>query len=132
MAGNGKMTKEIIRTANAPQPLGPYSQGVKVGNLLFISGQAPIDPKTGKVSADDIEAQTRQTLQNIKGIVDASGFSMQDIVRVTVFLRNADDFKRMNEVYKTFFAENPPTRTTVEAKLVAPNMLIAIDAIAYH
>jgi len=126
------MTKEIIRTANAPQPLGPYSQGVKAGNLLFISGQAPIDPKTGKVSADDIEAQTRQTLQNINGIVDASGFSMQDIVRVTIFLRNADDFKRMNEVYKTFFAENPPTRTTVEAKLVAPNMLIAIDAIAYH
>jgi len=126
------MTKEIIRTANAPQPLGPYSQGVKIGNLLFISGQAPIDPKIGKVSADDIEMQTRQTLQNIKGIVDASGFSMQDIVRVTIFLRNADDFKRMNEVYKTFFAENPPTRTTVEAKLVAPNMLIAIDAIACH
>jgi len=125
------VTKEIIRTANAPQPLGPYSQGVKVGNLLFVSGQAPIDPRTGKVNEGDIEAQTRQTLQNIEGIVEASGFSIQDVVRVTIFLKNVDDFKRMNEVYKTFFAENPPTRTTVEANLVAPGMLIAMDAIAY-
>ena len=126
------MVKEIIRTPNAPQPLGPYSQGVKVGNLLFVSAQAPIDPKTGTVAEGDIEAQTRQTLQNIKGVVEASGFSMQDIVRTTIFLKNADDFKRMNEVYKTFFTETPPTRTTVEAKLIGPGMLIAIDAIAYH
>jgi 2-iminobutanoate/2-iminopropanoate deaminase len=126
------VTKEIIRTANAPQPLGPYSQGVKVGNFLFVSGQAPIDPRTGKVGENEIEAQTRQTLQNIKGIVEASGFSMQDIVRVTIFLKNVDDFKKMNEVYKTFFSDNPPTRTTVEANLVAPGMLVAMDAIACH
>jgi 2-iminobutanoate/2-iminopropanoate deaminase len=126
------MTKEIIRTTNAPLPLGPYSQGVKVGNLLFVSGQAPIDPRTGKIVEGDIEAQTRQTIQNIGGIVEAAGFSMHDIVRVTIFLKNIDDFKRMNEVYKSFFTENPPTRTTVEAKLVSPGMLIAMDAIASH
>ncbi len=125
------MTKQFVRTPNAPQPLGPYSQGIKAGNFLFVAGQGPIDPKTGQMSSEEIETQTRQTLENIKAIVEASGLSMRDLVKVSIFLKNVDDFRKMNEVYKTFFPENPPARTTVEAKLPAPGMLIEIDAIAY-
>lgn len=86
--------------------------------------------KTGQLIGSDIESQTRQALMNVKAILDASGCSLRDIVKVSVFLKNMDDFKKMNEVYKTFFPENPPTRTTVEAKFPAPAMLIEIDAIA--
>ncbi len=125
------MTKQFVRTPNAPQPLGSYSQGIKAGNFLFVAGQGPIDPKTGQMSSEEIETQTRQTLENIKAIVEASGLSMRDLVKVSIFLKNVDDFRKVNEVYKTFFLENPPARTTVEAKLPAPGMLIEIDAIAY-
>lgn len=123
--------KQLVRTPNAPQPLGPYSQGVKAGNLLFVAGQGAADPKTGQV-AEGIETQTRRTLANIKGIIEASGFSMRDVVKVSIFLKNMDDFKKVNEVYKTFFPEDPPARTTVEAKLPVQGMLIEIDAIAYR
>jgi len=126
------MAKQFIRTPNAPQPLGPYSQGIKAGNFLFVAGQGPIDPKTGQMTGPDIETQTRQTLTNVKGIVEASDLSMRDVVKVSIFLSNMEDFKKMNEVYKTFFPENPPTRTTVVAKLLLPGMLIEIDAIAYR
>jgi len=126
----GSQLKQLIRTPNAPQPIGPYSQGVKAGNFLFVAGQGGADPKTGTM-AEGIEAQTRQTLSNIKGIVEASGFSIRDVVKVSIFLRSMDDFKNVNEVYKTFFPEDPPARTTVEAKLPGQEMLIEIDAIAY-
>jgi 2-iminobutanoate/2-iminopropanoate deaminase len=112
--------------------MGPYSQGVKAGNFLFVAGQGPNDPKTGQMAGEEIETQTRQTLMNIKGIVEASGLSMRDVVKVSIFLKSVDDFKKVNEVYKTFFPENPPARTTVETKLLAPGMLIEIDAVAYR
>jgi 2-iminobutanoate/2-iminopropanoate deaminase len=124
------MVKQFVRTSNAPQPSGSYSQGIKVGNLLFVAGQGPADPKTGKLPGTDIETQTRQTLQNIKGIVEAAGLSMQDVVKVTVYLRSANDFSKMDAVYRTFFPENPPTRMTLEAGLPLASALIAIDAIA--
>lgn len=127
----GSALKQLVRTPNAPQPLGPYSQGVKAGNFLFVAGQGAADPKTGQM-AEGIETQTRQTLANIKGIVEASDFSMCDVVKVSIFLKNMDDFKRVNEVYKTFFPEDPPARTTVEARLPAQGMLIEIDVIAYR
>jgi len=126
------MTKEFIRTPNAPQPLGPYSQGIRAGNFLFVAGQGPIDPKTGKIAGADIETQTNRTLQNIQAILEASGFSLRDVVKVSIFLKNSSDFQKMNEAYKTYFPENPPTRTTVEAGFVAPGMLVEIDAIAFH
>jgi 2-iminobutanoate/2-iminopropanoate deaminase len=126
----GSVLKQLVRTPNAPQPLGPYSQGVKAGNFLFVSGQGAADPKTGQMAGEEIEPQTRQTLTNIKAIVEASGFSMRDVVKVSIFLKNMGDFKRVNEVYKTFFPEDPPARTTVEARLPAQAMLIEIDAIA--
>lgn len=99
---------------------------------MFVAGQGPIDPKTGKMVGADIETQARLTLQNMKAIVEAAGFSLRDVVRVSVFLKNANDFQRMNDVYKTFFPEGPPVRTTVEAGFVAPGMLIEVDAIAYR
>ena len=125
------MTKEIVKTQNAPQPIGPYSQGTMAAGFLFVSGQGGVDPKVGQLISGDIEAQTRQVLTNIKNIVEAAGLSMCDIVKVSIFMKNMEDFKRMNEIYKTFFAEAPPARTTVEAKLPLPNMLIEIDAIAH-
>jgi len=125
------LPKQSIRTPNAPQPMGPYSQGIKAGQFLFIAGQGPADPKTGTM-ASDIETQTRQTLQNVKAIVEASGYSLSDVVKTSIFLKNASDFQKVNEIYKTFFETNPPARTTIEAKFVAPNMLIEVDAIAYR
>ncbi len=107
------MTKEFIRTTRAPLPVGRYSQAIKAGSFLFVAGQGPFDPKTGKMAGDEIESQTHQTLQNIKAIVEASGFTLQNVVMISVFLKNSDDFKKMNEVYKGFFSENLPTRTTV-------------------
>lgn len=97
-----------------------------------MSAQVPIDPKTGKLAANDIESQTRQVLENVKAIVEAGGLTLSDIVRVTVFLRNAADFQKMNEVYKKYFSESSPARTTVEGKLPATDMLIAVDAIAHR
>jgi len=122
---------QIIRTQDAPQPMGPYSQGIKAGQFLFVAGQGPTDSKTGKM-ASDIETQTRQTLHNVKAIIEAAGFSLSDVVKTSIFLKNGSDFQKVNEVYKTFFQNNAPTRTTVEVKFVAPNMLIEIDAIAYR
>lgn len=124
------MTKKFIKTQSAPQPIGPYSQGIRAGNFLFVSGQGPIDPKTGKMIEADIVKQTHQTLQNVKAIVEDSGLTLNDVVKVSIFLKNASDFQKMNEIYKTFFQENPPTRTTVQAEFVSPGMLIEIDAIA--
>ena len=126
------MDKKIIRSTNAPQPIGPYSQATVAGGFLFLSGQGALDPKSGQLVGFDIEAQTKQALTNIRNVVEASGLSMSHILKVSVFLKNMDDFKRMNEVYKSFFTENPPARTAIEAKLPLPNMLIEIDAIAYH
>jgi 2-iminobutanoate/2-iminopropanoate deaminase len=126
------MGRETIKTPNAPQPLGPYSQGVRVGGFLFVSGQGPIDPTTGKILGIDIESQTRRTLQNVKSIVEASGLSLRDVTKVSIFLKNASDFQKMNEIYKTFFPEAPPARTTVAADFVAAGMLVEVDAIAFH
>jgi 2-iminobutanoate/2-iminopropanoate deaminase len=127
------MDKQIIRTQNAPQPIGPYSQATMVDGFLFVSGQGAIDPRSGQLIGSDIEAQTRQTLTNVRNIVEASGLSLLDIVKVSVFLKDMSDFKRMNEVYKSFFIQNPPSRTTLEvANLPLPNMLIEIDVIAHR
>jgi len=125
------MNKQVIRTEKAPLPVGPYSQAVKAGDFLFISGQVPIDPKTGKVVIGDITIQTKQTLENIKAILGTAGLSLKDIVKVTVFLKDVKDFKRMNETYGTYFKEDPPARTTVQAQLAMEELLIEIDAVAY-
>ena len=123
--------KEVIETDKAPAAIGPYSQGYKAGDYIFVSGQGPLDPQTGKVKGDTIEEQTRQTLENIKAILQANGASMKDVVKVTVVLTDLSNFKPMNEVYKTFFPEPFPARITYGASLALTRMLVEIDAIAY-
>jgi 2-iminobutanoate/2-iminopropanoate deaminase len=124
------MQKQVVRTPKAPQPLGPYSQGIRAGNFVFVSAQAPIDPNTGKVVGTDIESQTRQVLENIRSILETANLTLSNIARTTVVVRNVADFKGMNDVYRSYFPENPPARTTVEARLPSPDMLVTIDAIA--
>jgi len=125
------MVKEVFKTNRAPAPIGPYSQAVKAGSLLFISGQGPIDPKTGKKVDGDIKEQTRQVLENIKGILEAAGLTFENVVKVNVYLKNMSDFPEMNEVYKEYFKENPPARTTVQA--TPPGDIdVEIDAIASY
>ena len=126
------MARQAIKTPNAPQPIGPYSQAVMTNGLLFVSGQGAVDPSTGKLVGTEIESQTRQTLTNVRNIVEASGLSMRDILRVSVYLKNMQDFKRMNEIYKSFFSDAPPARTTIQAELPLPDMLIEIDCVAYR
>jgi len=126
------MPGQVIKTTNAPQPIGPYSQGIMAEGFLFVSGQGAIDPSLGRLVGTDIESQTRQTLTNVKNIVEASGLSLRNVVRVSVYLKNMKDFKKMNEVYKTFFAETPPARTTVQVELPLAEMLIEIDVVAHR
>lgn len=108
--------KQIISTENAPKPAGPYSQAVVVGDMVFVAGQVPRDPKTGQ-QPESIEDQTRQVLNNIKAILEAAGCTMGQVVRTDVFLNSMSNFSRMNEVYKTFFDEAYPVRTTVGVEL---------------
>jgi len=103
-----------------------------VNGFLFVSGQGAIDPVSGQIVGSDIEGQTRQTLTNVQNIVEASGLSLFDIVKVSIFLKDMSDFRKMNEVYKSFFTENPPSRTTIQANLPLPSMLIEIDLIAHR
>jgi len=126
------MPKEVVRTTAAPQPIGPYSQGIMADGFLFVSGQGAIDPTSGRLAGSDIETQTRQTLSNLKNIVEASGLTLRDVVRVSIYLKDIRDFKKMNQIYQSFFSEIPPARTTVQAVLPMPEMLIEIDAVAHR
>jgi len=125
------MNKQVISTPNAPSAIGPYSQAIRSGNLLFVSGQIPIDPSTGNLIDDKtIQAQTRRVLQNVIAIVEAAGGSSQNIVKTTVFLQNMTDFAEMNAVYSTFFTSTPPARSTIEAARLPRDVSIEIDCIA--
>ena len=124
------MTKKIIFTKKSPKPVGPYSQAIQVGNLIFVSGQVAFDPESSKIVSGGIEEQTAQTLENIRNILESVNLSLDDVVRVTVFLKDIADFKAMNTIYNKYFSKDPPTRTTVQANLI-PGALIMIDAIAY-
>jgi 2-iminobutanoate/2-iminopropanoate deaminase len=106
--------KKIISTDKAPKAIGPYSQAVMVGDMLFVSGQLALDPQTGKFVSDSIEAQTRQVLKNLGAILEAAGMSFSDVVQCGVFLKDLNDFQKMNAVYAEVFKENPPARATVE------------------
>jgi len=122
--------KEAIVSEKAPKPVGPYSQAIKIGNLVFVSGQGPVDPKTGKIVSGDVREQTKRTFENIEAILNAAGLTLEHIVKVSVFLKNINDFSRMNEVYATLFKREPPARTTVQANLPLEGMLIEVDVIA--
>jgi 2-iminobutanoate/2-iminopropanoate deaminase len=125
------MNKQVISTTQAPSAIGPYSQAVRVGNLLFVSGQIPIDPATGVLIDDkSIQSQTRQVLQNLVAIVQAAGGSAQSIVKTTVFLKDMGNFADMNSVYSGFFNSSPPARSTVEAARLPRDVSVEIDCIA--
>lgn len=125
-----KEPKKIIETSKAPAAIGPYSQAVQVENLLFASGQIPLDPKTGEIVGDDIDTQTRRVLKNVTAIVTKAGATIHDVVKTTVFIKNMDDFATVNEIYKEVFTENPPARSTVEVARLPKDVLIEIEVIA--
>ena len=123
------MQKEIISTENAPQAIGPYSQAVKAGNLMFISGQIPLDPKTGDLVSESIDEQAKQVLNNIKSICEAAGQSIDDIVKISIFLTDLENFAIVNEVMKEYFAEPYPARATVEVSGLPLGVNVEIEAI---
>lgn len=123
--------KKAIKTNKAPAAVGAYSQGYRAGDFIFVSGQGPLNPQTGRVEGDTIEEQTRRTLENIKAILEANGASLADVVKATVILSDVANFRPMNEVYKTFFSEPFPSRICYGGQLALPGMLVEIDAIAY-
>ena len=122
--------KKIIRTADAPAAIGPYSQAVEAGNTLYISGQIPIDPATGKLVEGDITLQTARVLKNISAILSAAGFSFTDVVKSTCLLSDIADFKAMNEVYGQYYTENQPARAAFAVKALPMGALIEIETIA--
>ncbi|GBD19129.1 MAG: RidA family protein [Thermomicrobium sp.] len=122
--------REEIRTTEAPQPIGPYVQAIRVGNLVFTSGQIPLDPKTGQLVSGGIEVQTERVLENLKAVLEAAGTSLERVVRTTCFLANLDDFPAFNRVYARFFGDHPPARTTVQAARLPAGALVEIDCIA--
>jgi len=124
------MNKKIIYTENAPKPIGPYSQAIKVDNMIFGSGQIPIDPSTGKVVEGDITVQTKRVLENIKAILEAAGFSLNDVIMVNVFLKDLNDFPEFNEVYGKYFERVKPARTTVEVSNLPKGVKLEINFIA--
>ena len=121
---------EFIKTDKAPQAVGPYSQAVKVGNFLFISGQIAINPETGKLEGETVAEQTERVLKNIEAILREAGFSLKDVVKTTVYLKNICDFAQMNGVYAKFFGEHRPARATVEVSNLPLGALVEIEAIA--
>ncbi|MCK4352380.1 RidA family protein [candidate division WOR-3 bacterium] len=147
------MKREIIKTDKAPEAIGPYSQGVKIGrfvsvapaypgasplmpfslagtHLIFTSGQIPINPETGKIVGNNIREQTRQVIENLKAILEAGDTSLDNVIKITVYLKNMSDFQLMNEVYSEYFKENPPARSTVEVSRLPKDVLIEIEAVA--
>ena len=124
------MSKQAISSPLAPAAIGPYSQAIRSGNLVFLSGQIPLDPETGKIVEGDAAAQTARVLQNLSAILDAAGSSLGQVLKTTVYLQNMADFAMMNEAYARFFTDNPPARATVEVARLPRNVLVEIDLIA--
>lgn len=121
--------KEVISTRNAPEAIGPYSQAIRCGNLLFVSGQIPIDPGTGKVVEGDIEAQSKMVLENLKAVIEAAGMTLRDVLKCTCFLKNMEDFSKFNSIYGGYFPEVPPARETIEVARLPRDVLVEVSAI---
>lgn len=122
--------KQVIHTDSAPAAIGPYSQAIQIGDLLFVSGQVPIDPSTGAIVEGDIKAQAQQSLNNLKAILNAAGTNMGAVVKTTVFLADINDFASMNEVYAQFFQEPFPARSAVQVARLPKDAKVEIEAIA--
>lgn len=124
------LDKAIIRSNRVPAPIGPYSQATRLGNLVFTAGMGGVDPATGK-PADGVREQTRQTLENLRSVLEAAGTSLQHALKSTCYLQNLDDFAAFNEVYTTFFPQSPPARTTIQAARLPADLLVEIDMVAF-
>ncbi|MBN2212857.1 MAG: RidA family protein [Bacteroidales bacterium] len=122
--------KRIIQTQNAPEAIGPYSQAAETNGMLFISGQVPIDPVSGTITARDIREQTKQVLKNMEAILNEADYLISDVIKCTCMLKDLNDFQAMNEVYGDFFKENPPARAAFEVARLPKDVLIEIEAIA--
>lgn len=124
------MVRRKVETRKAPAPIGPYSQAIIAGNLLFASGQAALDPQRGELIAGDVREQTAQTLRNLQAVLEAAGSSLARVLKTTVFLADMNDFAAMNEAYGRFFAEVPPARTTIQAARLPLDARVEIELIA--
>ena len=122
--------RDVVLTDKGPKPIGPYSQAIRANGFLYVSGQVALDPKTGEFVGSDIRQQTRRTLENVKGILEAAGSNMHHVVKTTVFLKDISDFAAMNEVYATFFTLAPPARSTVQVARLPKDALVEIEVIA--
>lgn len=124
------MKKKVIQTEKAPKAIGPYSQAIQAGSFLFLSGQIPLDPRTGELVKGDIRQQTRQVLENLKGVLESEKLGMEEVVKVTIFLKDIGNFNLVNEVYVTYFPSSPPARSTVEVAKLPRDAEIEIEAVA--
>lgn len=124
------MKKESIRTEKAPAPVGPYSQAVKAGNLLFLSGQIALDPATGQLVAGDVREHTKRIMENLKAVLEAAGASLDNVVKTTIFLTDMGDFAAVNEVYGSYFTAEPPARSYVQVAALPKGVPIEIEMIA--
>lgn len=124
------MPKQVIITAEAPAAIGPYSQAIRVGNLVFASGQIPLHPQTGEVVGETAAEQARQVLRNLQAVLQAAGASLPDVVKTTIFLTDLGQFAAVNAVYAEFFPENPPARSTVQVAALPRGVQVEIEAIA--
>jgi 2-iminobutanoate/2-iminopropanoate deaminase len=122
--------KEIIKTENAPAPIGPYSQAVRVGGFVFVSGQIPLNVATGKLIVGSIAKQTRQVMENLKAVLEQADSSCEQVVKTSIFLTSMDDFNEVNEVYGKYFNVNPPARETVEVNRLPKDVAVEISCIA--
>lgn len=122
--------KVMIETTDAPKPIGPYSQAVQYGNLLFCSGQVAIDPKVGDVVAKDVEGQTLQVMKNLEAVLKEAGLGFSNVLKTTIFLKSMGDFPKVNAIYGEYFKSNPPARSTVEVSRLPKEVLVEIECVA--
>ena len=125
------MEKVVITTNKAPAAIGPYSQAIRMGSMVFLSGQIPLFPATGEIVQGDISAQTRQVLENVKQILEAAGSSLDKVVKTNVFMKDLNDYASMNDVYQEYFPHKPPARATVQAAKLPRDAGVEIEAIAF-
>jgi 2-iminobutanoate/2-iminopropanoate deaminase len=124
------MEREVIESPNAPAAIGPYSQAIKVGNTLYCSGQIALDPATGELANESIEAETRQVLENLSAVLAEAGYALSDVVRTTVYMTEMEDYAKINEIYGTYFTDDPPARAAVQIAALPKNVNVEISCIA--
>ncbi|MFZ5352927.1 MAG: RidA family protein [Bacillota bacterium] len=125
------MTKEIINTNSAPAAIGPYSQAVRFGSMIFTSGMLPLVPATMQIVEGDVQAQTMQVLENLKILLESAGSSLEKVLKATVYIKDMNDFPRINEIYSRYFTENHPSRSCVEVARLPKDALVEIELVAY-